>query len=91
MHKVRIDKAIPNAQTPRVEKLKSNPKNNDNRERIRDYLMTKSTARIPQRNMHLRQSTRTTEQAQLIRNDGAAAAAAQQRDGGGSLVAARRR
>ena len=66
MHKVRIDKAIPNAQTPRVEKPKSNLKSNDNREQIRNYLATKSRARIPQRNMHLRQSTQTTEQAQLI-------------------------
>ena len=66
MHKVRIDKTIPNAQTPRVEKSKSTPKSNDNRERIRNYLATKSMACIPQRIMHLRRSTRTTEQAQLI-------------------------
>ncbi len=54
MHKVRIDKAIPNVQTPRVEKPKTNLKSNDNRERIRNYLSTKSMARIPQLNMHLR-------------------------------------
>ena len=66
MHKVRIDKAIPNAQTPRVEKPKTNLKSNDNRERIRNYLATESMARIPQCNMHLRRSTQTTGQAQLI-------------------------
>jgi hypothetical protein len=66
MHKVRIDKAIPNAQTPWVEKPKTNVKSNDNREQIRNYLTTKSMARIPQHNMHLRRSTRTTELAQLI-------------------------
>jgi len=35
MQKVTIDKIIPNAQTPRVEKIKSNP---NNREHIRNYI-----------------------------------------------------
>ena len=42
MHKVMINKTILNVQTPRVEKSKSNLKSNDNRERIRRYLATKS-------------------------------------------------
>ena len=36
-HKVKIDKAIPNTQTPRVEKLKTNAESNDNREQIKRY------------------------------------------------------
>jgi hypothetical protein len=66
IHKVMIDKTIPNVQTPRVEKPKSNLKSNNNREQIRRYLATKSMARIPQHNTYLRGSTRTTERAQLI-------------------------
>jgi hypothetical protein len=38
INKVTIDKIFPNAQTPRVTKTKSNPKSNDNRERIRTYI-----------------------------------------------------
>jgi hypothetical protein len=64
MHKVTIDKIIPNAQTPRVEKTKSNP--STNRERIRNYIAAKTMARIPTRNSYLRRSTRTTERAQTI-------------------------
>jgi hypothetical protein len=66
MHKVMINKTIPNVQTPRVEKPKSNLKSNNNREQIRRYLATKSMARIPQRSTYLRRSTQTTERAQLI-------------------------
>ena len=66
MHKATIDKTIPNAQTPRVEKPQTNPKSNDNRERIRRYITAKSMARIPQRNNYLRRTTRDTERAQLI-------------------------
>jgi hypothetical protein len=69
MHKVTIDKIIPNAQTPRVEKTKSNPNNNDNREPIRNYIASKTMARIPLRKSYLRQSTRTTERAQTIYNE----------------------
>jgi hypothetical protein len=69
MHKVMIDKAIlnaqtswvkkpiPNAQTPGVKTPKSNPKTNENRERIRKYIASKTVARIPQRNTHLRRTT----------------------------------
>jgi hypothetical protein len=53
MHKVTIDNIIPNAQTQRMKKAKSNPKSNDNRERIRNYISSKTMARIPQRNTHL--------------------------------------
>ena len=53
MHKVTIDKLIPNAQTPRLKIAKSNPKSNDNRERIRNYISSKTMARIPHRNSHL--------------------------------------
>ena len=49
MHKVTIDKIIPNAHTPRVQKTRSNPKSNDNRERIRNYIASKTMARIPLR------------------------------------------
>jgi len=67
MHKVTIDKAIPNAPTPRVEKSKSNPKRNNNRERIRNYIASKTMgARIPTHNSYLRRSTRTAERAQTI-------------------------
>ena len=69
MHKVTIDKIISNAQTPRVKKAKSNPKSNDNRERIRNYISSKTMARIPQRNTHLRRTTRTSERAQLIHDE----------------------
>jgi hypothetical protein len=66
INKVTIDKIFPNAQTPRVTKTKSNPKSNDNREHIRTYISSKTMARIPQRNTHLRRTTRTCERAQLI-------------------------
>ena len=66
MHKVTIDKAILNASTPRVEKSKSKPKSNDNRERIRKYITQKTMARIPLRKSYLRRSTRTTERSQMI-------------------------
>ncbi len=69
IHKIIINKIIPNVQTPRVEKPQSNLNSNDNRERIRRYLTTKSMAPIPQRNTYLRQSTQTTERAQLIYDD----------------------
>jgi len=69
MHKVMIDKAIPNAPTPRVKKSKSNPKSNNNRERIRNYIASKTMARIPTSNSYLRRSTRTTERAQTIYNE----------------------
>jgi hypothetical protein len=65
-HKVMIDKVIPNTRTLRVEKPKTNPKSNDNREQIRRYIATKTMACIPQQNTHLRQTTRTSEQTQLI-------------------------
>ena len=42
MHKVRIDKAIPNIPNPRVEKIQPNLKDSDNRERIKRYLATKT-------------------------------------------------
>ena len=54
MHKVTIDKIIPNAQTPRVQKAKSNPKSNDNRERISNYIASKTMARIPLHKSYLR-------------------------------------
>jgi len=54
MQKVTIDEIIPNAQTPRVEKIKSNP---NNRERIRNYIASKTMTRIPTRNSCLRRST----------------------------------
>jgi len=63
MQKVTIDKIIPNAQTPRVEKIKSNP---NNRERIRNYIASKTMTHIPTCNSYLRRSTRTTERAQTI-------------------------
>jgi len=66
MHKVRIEKIIPNKPNPRVKKLQSNEKDDDNRERIKQYLTTRSMARIPQRNAHLRRSIRRVERAQLI-------------------------
>jgi hypothetical protein len=66
MHKVTIDKMIPNAQTPRVEKTKSNPNNNDNRERIRNYIASKTMAPIPLRKTYIRRSTQTTERAHTI-------------------------
>ena len=66
MHKVMIDKTIQNASTPRVEKSKSNPKSNNNRERIKNYIASKTMARIPTNNSYLRRSTRTTERAQTI-------------------------
>jgi hypothetical protein len=47
-HKVKIDKVISNTRTPRVEKPKTNPKSNNNRERFRRYMATKTMARIPQ-------------------------------------------
>jgi hypothetical protein len=65
-HKVMIDKVIPNTQTPRVEKPKTNPKSNNNREQIRRYIATKPMANIPQRNSHLRQTTQTSKRTQLI-------------------------
>ena len=43
MHKVTIDKIIPNAQTPRVEKIKSNP---NNREQIRNCIASKTMAHL---------------------------------------------
>ena len=66
MHKVTINKAILNAPTPRVEKSKSNPKSNDNRERIRKYNAQKTMARIPLHKSYLRRSTQTTKRAQMI-------------------------
>ncbi len=63
MHKVTINKIIPNAQTPRVKKTNSNP---NNRERIRNYIAAKAMSCIPTRNSYLRQSTRTMERAQTI-------------------------
>jgi hypothetical protein len=63
MQKVTIDKIIPNAQTPRVEKIKSNP---NNRECIRNYIASKTMKCIPTCNSYLRRSTRTTERAQTI-------------------------
>jgi hypothetical protein len=69
INKVTIDKIFPNAQTPRVTKTKSNPKSNDNRERIRTNISSKTMARIPQRNTHLRRTTRTSERAQLIHDE----------------------
>jgi hypothetical protein len=50
MHKVTIDKMIP---TPRVKTMKSNLKSNDNRERIRNNISSKTIARIPQQDYHL--------------------------------------
>jgi hypothetical protein len=69
INKVTIDKIFPNVQTPRVMKTKSNPKNNDNRERIRKYISSKTMARIPQRNTHLQRTTRASERAQLIHDE----------------------
>jgi len=66
LHKITIDKTIQNAPTPRVEKSKSNPKSNNNRERIRNYIASKTMAHIPTNNSYLRRSTRTTERAQTI-------------------------
>jgi hypothetical protein len=66
MHKVTIDKIIPNAQIPRVKITKSKPANNDTRERIRKYIASKTMARIPQRHTHLHRTTRSNERAQLI-------------------------
>ena len=66
MHKVMIDKTIQNAPTPRVEKAKSTPKSNGNRERIRSFIAQKTMARIPLRKSYLRSSTRRTERAQTI-------------------------
>ena len=43
MHKVTINKIIPNSQTPRVEKIKSNP---NNREQIRNCIASKTMAHL---------------------------------------------
>ncbi len=61
IHKVTIDKAILNAPTPRVEKEKSTPTSNGNREKIRKYITQKTMARIPLHKSYLRSSTRCTE------------------------------
>ena len=67
MHKVTIDKAIPNAAPiPRVEKTKPKPTSDDNRERIRKFLAQKTRARIPLHKSYLRSSTRHTERAQTV-------------------------
>jgi hypothetical protein len=63
IHKVTVDKMIP---TPRVKITMSNLNSNDNRERIRKYISSKTLARIPRRDSHLRRTTRTSHRAQLI-------------------------
>ncbi len=66
IHKVAIEKAIRKVPPPRVQKAKDNLKSNGNRDRIRQYIETKTRARIPQRTTYIGRSTRSLERAQTI-------------------------
>jgi hypothetical protein len=66
IHKVAIDKAIRKAPPPRVQKAKDDLKSTCNRDRIRQYIETKTRARIPQRNTYIERPTRNKERAQTI-------------------------
>jgi len=66
IHAATIDKPIPKAPTPRVPTKEIMPTRKDTRKRIRSFIEAKTMARIPQRNMHLRRTTRNTERAQSI-------------------------
>ncbi len=65
-----VEKTIPKIPTPKVRNKiitrEITPVRIDTTERIKKYLESKTMAWIPNQRMHLRQTTRTSERAQLI-------------------------
>ena len=70
IHTATTDKPIPKAATPRVQNTQTlketNPAQREMREQVRKHIEAKTMARIPQRSMYTRRTTRNIEWAQII-------------------------